>query len=262
LGKDKEAIACQSESVEIGRRLGDKEVLAFSLSCLGDTYFMLGRFGQSKQGNDDERQEQNLQEAIKAYEQTIELFKEIGETNALAQPYTNLGSIYSMLENYPKAAEYLEKSVAIKLKQGDRYGLIASSFNLCNVYEHLGDYVQARKHIDAIITMHTDGFINVQQIFPKALAARGRLNFAMKQVEPAIGDYVLACFSSLEFGLETLLEMIEEVEKRVDKLVESGKTSQATTLCSVLIEIWRDKGFVEIAPQLVQRLEKKISLTS
>jgi CHAT domain-containing protein/Tfp pilus assembly protein PilF len=81
--------------------------------------------------------------AIEYYQQSLAIFKEIGDREGEALSLNNLGVAYRSLGQYPKAIEYYQQSLAIFKEIGDREGEARSLNNLGNAYDALGQYPKA-----------------------------------------------------------------------------------------------------------------------
>ncbi|MFM6738492.1 MAG: tetratricopeptide repeat protein, partial [Microcystis panniformis] len=98
-----------------------------SLTSLGNVYYSLGEY----------------QKAIEFYQQSLAIFREIGDRGGEAKSYGNLGNAYGSLGEYQKAIEFNQQSLAIEREIGDRGGEAKSYNNLGNVYYSLGEYQKA-----------------------------------------------------------------------------------------------------------------------
>ncbi|BAG02494.1 tetratricopeptide protein [Microcystis aeruginosa NIES-843] len=98
-----------------------------SLTSLGNVYNSLGEY----------------QKAIEFHQQSLAIFREIGDRGGEAASYNNLGNVYNSLGEYQKAIEFHQQSLAIKREIGDRGGEAKSYGNLGNVYYSLGEYQKA-----------------------------------------------------------------------------------------------------------------------
>ncbi|MFM6446580.1 MAG: tetratricopeptide repeat protein, partial [Microcystis panniformis] len=95
-----------------------------SLTSLGNVYYSLGEY----------------QKAIEFYQQSLAIFREIGDRGGEAKSYGNLGNAYGSLGEYQKAIEFNQQSLAIEREIGDRGGEAKSYMGLGNVYYSLGEY--------------------------------------------------------------------------------------------------------------------------
>ena len=70
------------------------------------------------------------QEAIKYNQQSLAIFKEIGDGHGEACSYKNLGNAYYFLGQYEQAREYYQQSLAIFKEIGDKPGEAKALFNV------------------------------------------------------------------------------------------------------------------------------------
>ena len=80
---------------------------------------------------------------IKFYNQSLEIFIEIGAVQGKANSLCNLGTAYSSLGEYQRAIEFHQQSLKIQQEIGDVQGKAASLMGLGNAYNSLGEYQKA-----------------------------------------------------------------------------------------------------------------------
>ena len=97
--------------------------MATSFNNLGGVYHEMGDFGQ----------------AIKFYEQSLVIAREIGEKHGEGMALGNLGTAYADLGDAHKAIEYYEQALVIAREIGDRIGESVRLGNIGNQYEVIGD---------------------------------------------------------------------------------------------------------------------------
>ncbi|NET90846.1 MAG: tetratricopeptide repeat protein [Kamptonema sp. SIO1D9] len=98
-----------------------------SLTSLGNAYDSLGEY----------------QRAIEFHQQSLEIFREIGDRSGEANSVNNLGNAYYSLGEYQRAIEFHQQSLEIFREIGDRSGEANSVNNLGNAYYSLGEYQRA-----------------------------------------------------------------------------------------------------------------------
>lgn len=71
----------------------------------------------------------------------------------MATSYHQLGKVYTQKGDYPKALEYLQKALNIRLKNyGEiHYEVAASYFYIGSVYEQLGDIAKAFEYYEKAV---------------------------------------------------------------------------------------------------------------
>ncbi|CAD5978635.1 Tetratricopeptide repeat protein 28 [Planktothrix tepida] len=114
---------------ELVEHLTDKQdwLYTASLTSLGNIYNSLGRY----------------KEAISYCQQSLEIYREIGDRGGEASSLCNLGIAYNCLGRYEDAISYHQQSLEIDREIGDRDGIAGSLCNLGNVYNFLGRYEEA-----------------------------------------------------------------------------------------------------------------------
>jgi len=138
-----------SEQIEQNKTLcikyekdGNKVELAKSLNKLGYLYW----------------QSQNQNEAIKYFERSVDLNKELGNKNAMRVIYNYLGVIYSEKQNFQKAIDYFGKSLSINLETKNVNDAASDYLNLANSFQSLENYsesnIRAQKGLEKAIEIN------------------------------------------------------------------------------------------------------------
>jgi DNA-binding SARP family transcriptional activator/uncharacterized protein HemY len=87
------------------------------------------------------------EEAIGLCQQSLDMLEKLPENvdsrKERARIYNNLGSIYLNWSDYPRAIDHFEKSLAIRIENGDTHGTAVLYNNLGVVYERQGNYDRA-----------------------------------------------------------------------------------------------------------------------
>jgi len=90
------------------------------------------------------------EEAIKLCQQSLDMVEKLPENvdsrKERARIYNNLGSIYLNWNDYPRATEHFEKSLAIRIENRDAHGTAILYNNLGVVYERQGNYDRALEY--------------------------------------------------------------------------------------------------------------------
>ena len=125
LGKPLQAIDCHQKSLDIARKIGNRQIEATCLNNLSSSYYLLGQF----------------QQTIELLQQSLKIDHETGNRSGEATVLDNLGSAYANLGQFQQAIEFHQQSLEIKREIDDSEGGVLC--NLGNAYEHLGQYQQA-----------------------------------------------------------------------------------------------------------------------
>ena len=98
--------------------------LADIINCRGNAYKRLGRYN----------------EALKDYQECLELGLKASYPAAISTAYANLGEVYLLMGNYAKALIYQLKTTELQEKDNDLSNLVENYGHLSTTYEHLGNY--------------------------------------------------------------------------------------------------------------------------
>ncbi|MBE9117070.1 tetratricopeptide repeat protein [Lusitaniella coriacea LEGE 07157] len=94
-----------------------------------------------------------FREALKKYQQSLVIFRELAERKSEGTLLNNLGEVYRNLGQYPKAIEYYQQALTITQEVGDRAGEGTTLNNLGAVYRNLGQYPKAIEYYQQALTI-------------------------------------------------------------------------------------------------------------
>ncbi|KAJ9580645.1 hypothetical protein L9F63_024180 [Diploptera punctata] len=147
MGKFDEAMICCKRHLEISRELKDKLSEGRALYNLGNVYHAkgkhIGRVGQQDPGEFPEDVRSCLQQAVKYYEENLELMRELNERAAQGRACGNLGNTYYLLGNFQQAIHYHEERLKIAREFGDKAAERRANSNLGNSHIFLGEFEAA-----------------------------------------------------------------------------------------------------------------------
>jgi serine phosphatase RsbU (regulator of sigma subunit) len=85
---------------------------------------------------------QNLhyEEALKYFDQSLKINKEMGNKNGVKHTNYYIGMIYSEKEDYKKAIEYFEKGVSLSRELNTKSSLVSGLINMAQSYQNMGNY--------------------------------------------------------------------------------------------------------------------------
>ncbi|MGH1397071.1 MAG: CHAT domain-containing protein, partial [Trichormus sp.] len=134
-GKYFQALEYFQSSLDIRRKIRDKQNEWIPLSYIGEAYVNLGQNSQ----------------ALQAYQNAVTLLKELKAANPKDSSYPNsektilgdIGAIHFRMGNYTKALDFYQQSLALQTASDDKIGAIQTLNNLGVVYVNLGNYSQA-----------------------------------------------------------------------------------------------------------------------
>ncbi len=89
-------------------------------------------------------------------EKSLEITIKIGDRTGEAKTYGILGNMYQSLGDYDKAKEYYEKALVISMEIGDRENEASSYGSLGAVFQSLGEYVIAEEYIEKALLTCND----------------------------------------------------------------------------------------------------------
>jgi LytS/YehU family sensor histidine kinase len=111
----------------------------------------------------------------------MEISKEIGDDELLADVLNNIGLVYELQGDYQKSLDFLKQALAIQETLGYRRTIAISNANIALIYSSLKDYEQS-------LIFHQRTLSIFQEIEDKANEAQATLNVAstyMQMGEPA-----------------------------------------------------------------------------
>jgi tetratricopeptide (TPR) repeat protein len=85
----------------------------------------------------------NYPEALRYYEESLAIRREVGDRAGEGTTLNNIGGIYDNQGNYPEALRFYEQSLAILREVGDRAGEGTTLNNIGLVYRNQGNYPEA-----------------------------------------------------------------------------------------------------------------------
>ncbi|UJB73022.1 tetratricopeptide repeat protein (plasmid) [Acaryochloris sp. 'Moss Beach'] len=119
--------AAVSVAQESGESMSAEKKRADQLLDLGIEHFNKGQFREAKA----------------AWEEALNLYRQIGDQQGVANSLNNLGEAYRSLGEYAQAIDYYQQSMVIMRKIGDQKGVANSLNNLGTAYYYLGEVAQA-----------------------------------------------------------------------------------------------------------------------
>ncbi|XP_076272973.1 G-protein-signaling modulator pins isoform X2 [Rhynchophorus ferrugineus] len=171
-----EAVTYYQENLQLMRDIGDVAAQGRACGNLGNTYYLLGDFGQAityheerlaiaRQFGDkaaERRAHSNLgnshifmgqfEEAAHHYKRTLALAQELGDQAIEAQACYSLGNTYTLLRDYETAIEYHLRHLLIAQNLNDRVGEGRACWSLGNAHASLGHHEKAlnfaSKHLE------------------------------------------------------------------------------------------------------------------
>lgn len=126
-GDNAKAVDYFTQSLNIQKKLGDKEGIANTLNNIGLVYNEQGDYAK----------------AIDNYNQSLKIQKEIGDKKGKANTLNNIGNIYYSLGDFAKAIDYYTQSSKTHREIGNKEGIAMSLNNIGNIYYDKRDFEKA-----------------------------------------------------------------------------------------------------------------------
>jgi CHAT domain-containing protein/tetratricopeptide (TPR) repeat protein len=188
-------------------------------------------------------------EALQAWEQALQIYREIKNTNGERISLNNLGTAYQSLGQYQKAIEYYQQSLLIAKKIGDRKGEGLSLNNIGGIYYFLGQYQKA-------VEYYQKSLVITKQISDKSAEAAS-LN-GLGSVYRSLGQYQKA----IKYYQQSLA-----IKREIDDL--EGEGASINNLGSVYRSLGQYQKAIEyyqqslaIAKQIGDRNSEGLSLNN
>ena len=215
------------EALEIGRRIGDKNLQASVLHLQGDTLFGQGEFD-------------GAQEKL---HQAAGLYQETGNQVDLARVLTSEGIVQRAHGHPDKSIELYGKALAIQQKNGDRQGAIQSINAMAVAYDRMNQYSMAAELYQRALTMAKETGSPLLVDFELGNLAGSYIDFGKyteavrilenllsKGEDPRLAPYRYLSLSIARFHLGDFQQSVEGAAKSVEgfrAMKESGDLPQA-----------------------------------
>jgi non-specific serine/threonine protein kinase len=128
-----------------------------------------------------------FKQALTVLEESLNIWRELGNSLGIAQTLNNLGAVANGQGNYEQSRIYHAESLAIRRKHGDRRSIAVSLHNLGEVYLSQEDYDQARKSFEESLPIFKEvGYLMgvADSLNSLGIAAEGQGDY----------DYARACY--------------------------------------------------------------------
>ena len=205
-----------------------------SLNNLGIAYKSLGDY----------------QKAIDYYQQSLQIFEEIGERSGIAKSFNNLGSAYNFLGEYQEAINYHQQSLQIFEEIGERSGIAASLGNLGNAYRSLRDYEKAIDYYQQSLQMFEE--IGERSGIANSLCNLGSAYKSLRDYQKAINYYQQSLQIFEEIGERSGIAIsFNNLGSAYDSL---GKYQRAIDYYQQSMEIFREIGNKHLENQCLRLL--------
>lgn len=173
-------------------------------------------------------------EALSLYEQSLSIFRAIGNWKGEGMMLNNISQIYKVQGDYGKTLDYLEQSLAVFRKVGDKEGQGGALNNIGFIYLAKGDYTKALKYFEQSLpllkeirnkkgegtTLNNIGQIHKQQ---------GDFTAALKYYNKALAIAREIKDKALESKVLNNIGQVYHAQKNYDAALEYAEQSLAIT---------------------------------
>ncbi|MEM8907717.1 MAG: tetratricopeptide repeat protein, partial [Bacteroidota bacterium] len=199
--------------------------------------------------------------AIPQIKKALSIFETHQYQKAIGNELNNLGTCSIGLREYEKALDYLERSLAIKLKIGLKNQIGITQMTICKLYANLGQTAKATDFCQKALT-------NFDLAERPTFKTQTHLTLAdihvkKKEYTDAENQYQKALETSLKFGSETELEEVMAAmsvfqEEAQDKMIApAARDSIADQWLAILYEADNNVEWFQTAHQLIDYYIKK-----
>ncbi len=159
------------------KAIGDKRTYAACLDLLGSLYY-------SKDGN----KVLNSNNALKYWEEALEINKFINNIDGIMSCLNNSAVIYQERGNYAKALDNLKKCLAYSKKINEQKGVFAALHNIALVYNDKKDFPNSISYLDSAIFIakpinYFDGLREAYSTLSEIYKVQNKLNKALEYYE-------------------------------------------------------------------------------
>ena len=196
------ALEYYSKSLQLREEIGDKQGIAVLLNNIGVIY--------DNQGD--------IPKALEYYSKSLQLREEIGDKQGTANSLSNIGGIYhrqgdplvtsskedALRVGISKALEYYSKSLQLREKIGDKYGITISLNNIGGIYYNQGDIPKSLEYFGKSLQLEEE--IGDKLGIAYSLNNIGSIYLAQHQRTTARNYFEKAYQLSKELGYPELIE--------------------------------------------------------
>lgn len=212
-----DAMAAFTTSLELARRLDDREKEASSLDKIGIFYAMTG----------------DAKETRDHYLQSLEIYRELDDTRAVAILLTNLLAAHGQLGEYEKALEYGHAAMeALKQVPGERFGAISLHINMGQLHQILGADAEALEQLDSALRLAKT--LNYRIAIPPVLRMRAELN---ADDNPGLAAQLLQQALEVATEVDSQKELLDSYQALYEHYKCQGDVSRALTYHEHYVEV-------------------------
>ncbi len=111
-------------------------------------------FNQARKLQLEAHSAEDLEKAVRSYQQARKIFEKLGKKKAVSACYHNLGSIYKDWGQYARALDYYTKALDLRSSMHDSRGIASTLIALGNLSVRQGKYHKARQYYKKALTVN------------------------------------------------------------------------------------------------------------
>lgn len=211
--KSPDARRLNEEALAIYERIGHVPGQATAIQSIGDVELQLARAG----GDDDlPREKQHLDEALRLYRQSLDLYTQAGDGPGIAAAQRRLGDVSHELEDYPAAHAHYTEALRLFEKFGPPMGVAAAIYGLGQNAVKESNYPEAER----LLTEAKERYLRLDDRFDAAAATWKLSEVAEERRDRpaaiALMEEVAAIYREIES------DELANATKRLDELRQAG----------------------------------------
>ena len=263
-GRYEDAIASYVEFIDSAGKRGDEEIalLAGVYEKIALCYYSLDKYNETiewfkktldlqKESGDLENVANTLNniglnykilgkydQAIEYYKEAIAIDEQLGNKSGIAKTCNNIGMVYRSWSEYDQAIEYFEKSLRLKNELADRQGVSTTLNNIGLVYTEWQKYDQAILNFKESLSVEEAEGNNKE--IANRLNNLGRVYFKLNQLDTALAYFQNALQIQLKLNGVSQAALIYN---NIGKIyIQKGKYPEALSYLSSALEIYTGLG--------------------
>jgi tetratricopeptide (TPR) repeat protein len=185
------------------------------------------------------------------YEQSLALYRQIGDRYGQAKGIINLGALAHSLGQYERARSYYEEGIALCRQLGHRQPLAIALNNLGQVVDHLGQPAEASAILAESVALRRE--IGDLRGLVLTLISLGNVAARQDQRRQAKQHYAEATRIALQLGSAAVLADL--LIGLADLLARWGEVTQAAKLATIVAEDAEGEEVRQKALSLLERLD-------
>ncbi|MEA5461116.1 adenylate/guanylate cyclase domain-containing protein [Arcicella sp. LKC2W] len=145
----------------------------------------------------------NVLNALRFFRISLNAYKKAGYKKGISAQLNNMGGVYYYLGNYPKALEYYKQAVIVQEELGDKKITAALTKNIGGIYSKVEDYINAMKYFNSAFLIYKS--LNDEKAIAQCLNSMG---------------FVYSRQSNYKKAFENLSQALTIADKEKDKQIK------------------------------------------